>query len=214
MTELSSLPGYLVFTPIAVIGASFLLSRFLRLSALATMVGVGAPLGMPHLDTASLPLLKDLTAGEQIMAGWGLFFAAALFWVITREILRSAAGPFGLVRLVYGGLLVVALLVVGLLLFNPTLLMSYAPGWKDLGGWVLLTASLLGVVFACVRLLRSASALLVWSFASVVLASEILFGKLPHDLGPEEWRHIERIQDRVAQGAAAHFAGARTIVNP
>jgi hypothetical protein len=104
----------------------------------------------------------------------------------------SALQNFGLIKCAYVLLLAAALAVVGLLLGNPVVLSTYVPGWKGTAGMVLLCASMLSMSLALIRFFRAAVFLAVWSFVSLVLASEIFLGKLPQQVIRED---IDKIED-------------------
>lgn len=192
MTQLLSLPWYLYAVPVGAVVAAIVVSKLLQISQLASFLGAFAPLSLPYTDltfAAQSPLAKP---HMQVLSGWGAMLACALVWVLLRAILRTARGPFGLLRLGYWALLSASAVVVVLLVSNPELLSTYAPTWRESAGGLLLGATLLGVVLTCIRLFKSAAFLVLCSVASIVLASQVFFSKMPYDLGEDEFSKIEK----------------------
>jgi hypothetical protein len=178
--------------PIAMITGSMLVSKFLKLSLLGTILAACMPLALPFVD---LPFSQELTHRNPhylIGAGWLVLMSLAVGWVVVRPLASSALQNFGLIKCGYVLLLAAALAVVGLLLGNPVVLSTYVPGWKGTAGMVLLCASMLSMSLALIRFFRAAVFLAVWSFVSLVLASEIFLGKLPQQVIRED---IDKIED-------------------
>jgi hypothetical protein len=119
--------------------------------------------------------------------------AAIGVWVLLRALIRTSPGPLGLLRLAFTVSLHVSAIVVLLLIGKPEILAMYAPAWRESAGGVLLGTTLLGVVLAFVRLFKSAALLVLCSVASLVLASQVFFSKMPYDLGKKEISQIERV---------------------
>lgn len=191
MTQLLSLPWYLYAVPVCAVVAAIAVSKLLQISQLASFLGAVAPLGLPYTDltfAAQSPLAKP---HMQVISGWGAMLACALVWVSFRAILRTARGPFGLLRLGYWALLSTSALVVVLLVAQPELLSRYAPAWRESAGGLLLGATLLAVVLTCIRLFKSAAFLVLCSVASIILASQVFFSKMPYDLGRDDISKIE-----------------------
>jgi hypothetical protein len=191
MTELSSIPWYLVALPCGALVGAYLVSKLLRLSLLASVVGGTAPLALPYVDLSMFPKLSAFKPHEQIGGAWGILLLLALGWVLLRGILRGVAGPLSLFRCGYILLLCAALSVVVVLFAQPELLDAHAPGWRGTGGLILLSATVVGMSMAFLRIFKSAALLALWSFASLVLASEIFFQKMPSDLVREDLQKIE-----------------------
>lgn len=191
MSELLSLPWYVYVVPCCAIALSVFVSRLLRISQFVALLGAGAPLGLPYTELPIVPQLALLKPAYQIVGAWGVLFSLALGWVLVRSVVRGAAGPFGIFRFGYMILLVSALGVVALLIGNPALLNEHAPGWRGAGGLVLLCATTLSMSVAFVRIFKTAALLALWSFASLVLASEIFFQKMPQELVRDDLHQIE-----------------------
>jgi hypothetical protein len=194
MTELLSLPWYVYVVPCCAIAISIFVSKLLRISQFVALLGACAPLSLPYTEVPLLPQFALLKPAYQIVGAWGVLFAAALGWVLVRAVVRGAAGPFGIFRFGYMLVLCSALGVVGLLIGNPALLNEHAPGWRGAGGLVLLCATTLSMSIAFVRVFKTAALLALWSFASLVLASEIFFQKMPQELVKDD---LLRIEDQV-----------------
>jgi len=179
--------------PIALISGSFLVSKFLKLSLVGTVVAGSLPLALPFID---LPFSQELTHRNPhylITAGWLVLVSLAVGWVVVRPLASSAVQSFGLIKCAYVCLLAGALAVVALLLANPALLNEYAPGWRGTAGMVLLSVSLFSMSMALFRFFRAAIFLVVWSFVSLVLASEIFLGKLPQQVIREDIDKVESL---------------------
>ena len=116
----------------------------------------------------------------------------ALAWVLFRSVLRAVKGPVGLLRMTYSCLLVTAGLVVVLLVADPKLLHSYAPHWRDSVGGILLATMIASVGFTLIRVFKSAAFLVVCSIATVILASQVFFEKMPYDLEKGDIQKIEK----------------------
>jgi hypothetical protein len=191
MTELSHIPWYVLAIPCCALVGAYIVSKILRLSLLVSVLGGAAPLALPYTDLSFSPQLAALKPLVQMGGAWGLLLCSALGWVLVRGAVRSTSGPLIIVRIGYLMLLCSALAVVGLLIAEPKLLDSYAPGWRGAAGISLLCATLLSMSLAFVRVFKTAALLALWSFASLVLASQIFFEKMPNDLIREDLHKIE-----------------------
>jgi len=193
MSQLLTLPWYLYVVPVCAVIAAVVISKLLKISQLASFIGALAPLGLPYADLSSVghsPLGKPHL---QVLSGWGVMLACGVGWVLLRALLRTSRGPLGLLRLGYSVLLSASGVVVVLLIIKPEILSTYAPAWRESAGGLLLGATLLGVVFACIRLFKSAAFLVLCSVASIILACQVFFSKMPYDLGKEEITKIEKV---------------------
>lgn len=193
MTALLSESWLTLALPVALLAGSFLVSKLLKLSFIGTILAACVPLALPFLD---LPFSQELTHRNphyMIAAGWLLLVSLAVGWVLVRPLASGAVSSFGLVKCAYLCVLAGALVTVGLLFANPTVLNSYAPGWRESAGVVLLCASMFSMSMALLRFFRAAAFLVVWSFVSLVLASEIFLGKLPHEVLDKDVQRIEEI---------------------
>lgn len=191
MTHIFAEGGFSIGLPIAVLLGSVLVSRLLRLSLLGTMVAASAPLGLPFVD---LPFARHFAQENPdyiIGGGWAIMLCLALGWVAVRPVVSGAAKGIGAVRFAYLALLSVALLLVTVLMVNPEVLNSYAPDWRGSAGFVLLSVSLLSMSLALARVLRAALFFTLWSFVSIVLASELFLHKLPQDVVREDLGKIQ-----------------------
>ncbi len=192
MTELLSLPWYVTVAPMCAIVGAIAVSKVLNISQLASFVGAALPLGLPHADltVSSQSLLSK--APVQVFGGWGMMLGIALAWVLLRAVLRAVKGPVGLLRMTYSCLLVTAGLVVVLLVADPKLLHSYAPHWRESVGGILLATMIASVGFTLIRVFKSAAFLVVCSIATVILASQVFFEKMPYDLEKGDIQKIEK----------------------
>jgi hypothetical protein len=198
MSQLLSLPWYLYVVPVCAVVAAVVVSRLLKISQLASLIGTFLPLGLPYtqlsLASESFGPQSSLSKPHmQILSGWGVMLACGVGWVLLRAIVRTSRGPLGLLRLGYSALLTAAVVVVVLLISKPEILSTYAPAWRESAGGFLLGATLLGVVLAFIRLFKSAAFLVLCSVASVILASQVFFSKMPYDLGRDEISKIEKV---------------------
>jgi hypothetical protein len=98
----------------------------------------------------------------------------------------------GLLRVSYSILLGTAALVVVLLIADPKMLHTYAPTWRESVGGILLTTMMASVGLTLVRVFKSAAFLVVCSIATVILASQVFFEKMPYDLEREDIQKIEK----------------------
>jgi hypothetical protein len=193
MTQILALPGFSVGLPLAVLFGSLVVSRVLKMSITRTILAASAPLALPFID---LPVVKDFSRLHPeyvIGSAWAIMLAAAIGWVLVRPIVSGAIASFGLVRAAYLVILAAAIVVVGMLMVNPEALATYAPGWRGSAGLVLLCASLLSMSCALARVLRAAMLLVVWSFVSVVLASEVFLHKLPQEIVRDDLKRIQSL---------------------
>ncbi len=193
MMQLESLPWYTLALPVALVVGSWLISKLLRISFLATLPVATLPLGLPF---AELPLTEEFTGLKPellIGAGWLLLIALALGWVVVRPVVAAGVRGVGMLKTVYLAVLGSALLVVAVLVSRPELMNTYAPGWKGGAGVVLLCASLLSMSCALGRIFKAAFMFSLWSMVSLVLASEIFLDKLPQDIVREDLRQLEAL---------------------
>ena len=192
MTELLSLPWYLTVAPVCAIVGAIAVSKALNISQLASFVGAALPLGWPHADlsVSSQSLLSR--APVQIVGGWGMMLGLAVTWVLMRSLLRAVKGPVGLLRAAYSLLLGTAGLVVVLLLADPKMLHTYAPQWRESVGLLLLATTMASVALTMIRLFKSAATLVLGSVATVILASQVFFEKMPYDLEKSDIQKIKK----------------------
>lgn len=198
MTQILAVPGFAVGLPLAVLFGSLIVSRLLKISTVGTIVAASAPLALPFVK---LPFVKEITHGhpEYLIGGaWAVLLSAALGWVLVRPIVSGAAKGVGVLRLGYLAILATALLVTTLLLLNPGVLTQHAPGWRGSAGFVLLSASLLSMSMSLARVLRAALFFVMWSFVSIVLASEVFLNKLPQEVVREDLKRLEAVVPKEA----------------
>lgn len=191
MTELLNFPSYFIAAVALALIGSYVVGKILRLSLMVSLLGGLAPLALPYSDLSFVPRVAALAPLAQIAGGWAMAVCVAILWVLLRGVVKTGAGPLGLLRLIYMGVLCVALAVVAALFAKPELLAAHAPGWRSTGGIVLLCATLLSMSLAFVRIFRTAALLALWSFASLVLASEIFLQKMPTEIARDDLRRIE-----------------------
>jgi hypothetical protein len=166
--------------PLAVVFGSLLLGSILRISPIFSVLGALIPIALPHMD---LPFVHELARGHPeylVIGGWIALLVSALGWAAFRPVVVGSAGHVSFTRLFYRSVLFAALLVVALLVFNPGMLAAYAPEWRGTMGGVLLTAALVCMSTAFARMLKAGFVLAVWAVVTSVLASELLWQKLPH----------------------------------
>jgi hypothetical protein len=198
MTQIEAFPGFAVGLPLAVLFGSLVVSRLLKISVLGTIVAASAPLALPFIK---LPFVKEITHGHPeylIGSAWAVMLSAAIGWVIVRPIVSGAAKSVGVLRLGYLVVLAGALVVTTLLLVNPEALTQHAPGWRGSAGFVLLSASMLSMSMSLARVLRAALFFVMWSFVSIVLASEVFLHKLPQEVVREDLKRLESMVPRAA----------------
>lgn len=193
MTALLSESWLTLALPVALLAGSFLVSKILKISLIGTVLAGCVPLVLPFLD---LPFSQEITHRNPhylIAAGWLVLASLAFGWVLVRPLASGAGQGVGLVKGAYLCLLAAALVTVGLLFANPAALNQYVPGWRESAGMVLLCASMFSMSMALFRFFRAAMFLVVWSFVSLVLASEIFLGKLPQEIIHEDVEKIEEL---------------------
>jgi len=198
MTQIVAFPGFAVGLPLAVLFGSLVVSRLLKISTIGTIVAASAPLALPFVK---LPFVKEITHGhpEYLIGGaWAILLSLAVGWVLVRPLVSGAAKSVGLLKLGYLVVLGAALLVTTLLLVNPGALAQHAPGWRGSGGFVLLSASLLSMSMSLARVLRAALLFVMWSFVSIVLASEVFLNKLPQEVVREDLKRLEAVVPKEA----------------
>lgn len=196
MTELLSLPWYTYVVPVCAVVAAFSVSKLFKIPQLASFVGAFAPLALPYSEVSVAPNSLFAKPYMQVAGGWGAMLAAACIWVVLRVLLRSTRGPLGLFRLAFSALLLVAAIVVALLVTQPEVLATYAPKWRESAGWLLLSVTVIGTVLYFIRLFKSAALLVLCSVASIILASQVFFAKMPYELGDDELSRIEKVLPR------------------
>lgn len=192
MTELLSLPWYITAAPVCAIIGAIVVSKVLNISQLASLFGAALPLGLPYADlsVSSHSLLSKPPV--QVFGGWGIMLGLAVSWVVLRALMRAVKGPAGLFRAIYSLLLCTAGLVVVLLLADPTTLHAIAPNWRESVGSILLTTMLASVGLTLLRVFKSAAFLVVCSIATVILATQVFFAKMPYDLERDDIQRIEK----------------------
>lgn len=192
MTEFLSLPWYITVVPVCAIIGAIAVSKVLNISQLASFFGAALPLGLPYADlsVSSHSLLSKPPV--QILGGWGIMLGLAIAWVLFRAILRALKGPAGLFRAIYSLLLGTAGLVVVLLIADPKTLHDVAPTWRESVGGILLTTMIASVGLTLIRVFKSAAFLMVCSVATVILATQVFFAKMPYDLEKDDIKKIER----------------------
>lgn len=193
MTQVSAISSFSIALPVAVIFGSLLVSRFLRISLVKTVVAASLPLSLPFID---LPLAKEFSHGHPaylIGGAWAVLLSGAIGYVMVRPVVSGAVASVGLLRLAYMLLLGSALGVVTLLMVNPEALSTYMPGWEGTAGFVLLSVSMLSMSLALARVLKAALLFAVWSFVSLVLASEVFLHKLPQEIVRDDLRRLEGV---------------------
>lgn len=220
MTQIVAFPGFAVGLPLAVLFGSLVVSRLLKISVIGTILAASAPLALPFIK---LPFVKEITHGHPeylIGSAWAVMLSAAFGWVLVRPIVSGAAKSVGVLRLGYLLVLAGALIVTTLLLVNPGALTQHIPGWRGSAGFVLLSASMLSMSMSLARVLRAALFFVMWSFVSIVLASEVFLNKLPQEVVREDLKRLEAIVPKEAieraierlQVAAISDAAARKAV--
>lgn len=192
MTELLSLPWYVTVAPLCALIGAIAVSKALNISQLASFLGAALPLGLPHADlsVSSQSLLSK--APVQVVGGWGMMLGIAVIWVLLRALLRAVKGPMGLLKAIFSLLLGAAGVVVVLLLAEPRMLHTYFPDWRESVGGLLLATTTASVALTMIRLFKSAAILVFASVATVILASQVFFEKMPYDLKESDIQTIER----------------------
>jgi hypothetical protein len=201
MTEFLSLPWYLTVVPVCAVLGAVAVSKALNISQIASFVGAVLPLGIPYaeLTVPSQSLLSKPPV--QVLGGWGIFLALALTWVVLRAFLRVVKGPMGLLRVIYSLLLGTAGLVVVLLVADPKMLHTYAPTWRESVGGILLSTLIASLGLTLIKVFKSAAFLVVCSIATVILASQVFFAKMPYDLERDDIQKIEKaLPDSLPKG--------------
>lgn len=192
MTELLSLPWYFTVLPVCAGIGALVVSKVFNISQFVSFLGAVLPLGLPYADLSVSPQSPLSNPPVQILGGWGVMLAFALSWVVLRALLRAVKGPAGLLRAIYSALLCAAGVVVILLVADPKLLHTYAPTWRESFGGVLLATMVGSVCLTLIRVFKSAAFLVVCSIATVILASQVVFQKMPFDLESDDIQRIER----------------------
>jgi hypothetical protein len=212
MKEFLSLPWYIYAVPCGAVVGAISVSRILKISRFASLVGAMAPLALPYADLPESSKLAALKPHYQVLGAWGVLLLLALGLVMARALYCAVRKRLGLVRSLYSALLLCALAVIALLFAKPEVLQEVAPDWRDSVGGVLLGATLIGVGLASANVIKSAASLVVWSLASVVLASQVFFLKMPYDLDRAD---LERIQGVFPKGLPRGFmlSGVERLIN-
>jgi hypothetical protein len=201
MTELLSNPWYLAIVPACALVGAIVVSKVLNISQLASLFGAFAPLGLPYADLSVSTQSVMSKPPVQVLGGWGIMLALALAWVVMRALLRAVKGPMGLVRVAYSLLLAAAGGVVLLLVFDPSTLQTIAPAWRESFGGILLATMVASLGLTLIRVFRSAAFLVLCSAATAILASQVLFEKMPYDLERDDLRKIQQaIPDSLPKG--------------
>jgi hypothetical protein len=223
MTELLSLPWYSAVVPVCAVIGAIVVSKALNISQLASFIGAAAPLGIPYADI-SVPSHSLLAKPPvQVLGGWGICLGLALTWVVLRAFLRVVKGPMGLLRMTYSLLLAVAGLVVVLLIADPKMLHTYAPMWRETVGVILLSTMMASVGLTLMRVFTSAAFLVACSIGTVILASQVFFEKMPHELEKGDIKKIERVLpgslpkglvESGMEGLLKVSASTRSVVRP
>jgi len=193
MTEIASFPGFSIALPMVMLFGSLLVSRVLKISKIGTILVASLALPLPFIE---MPLAREFCHGHPeylIGAAWAIMLAAAIGWVLVRPVVAGAVASLGIIKFVYLIILAGALSVTSILMVNPDLLARYAPGWRGTAGLVLLSASLLSMSLSLARVLKAALFLVVWSFVSIVLASEVFLHKLPQHIVRDDLKRIQSI---------------------
>jgi len=193
MTDIATFPGFSVALPVAMLFGSLLISSILRISKIGTIAVASLALPLPFLN---LPFATDFCEKhpEYVIGGaWAVMLAAAIGWVLVRPVVAGAVASLGVIKFIYLIILAGALTVTGVLMVDPEVLTRHAPGWRGTAGLVLLSASLLSMSLSLARVLKAALFLVVWSFVSIVLASEVFLHKLPQHIVREDLRRIESL---------------------
>ena len=193
MTELLSLPWYIYVVPVCAVVAAVSVSKLFNISRLVSFIGAFAPLALPYSEISVSQASVFAKPHMQVLGGWGAMLAGAAVWVVLRAILKSTRGPLGLFRLAFSVLLFAAGLVVVLLITNPEALTTYVPKWRESAGTALLSATVVGMGLYFIRLFKSAALLVLCSAASIILASQVFFAKMPYELGDDELSRIEKV---------------------
>ena len=193
MMDLLSHSWLTIALPVVILVGSLLVSKLLKLSLIGTIIAACLPLGLPFIELPFSELITHRNPEYLIGAGWLVLLSVAVGWILVRPLASAAVQSFGIVKLSYCLVLAAALVVVALLLSDSKLLNTYAPGWRGTAGIVLLCASLLSMSFALARFFKAAVFLALWSFVSLVLASEILLGKLPQKVLRGDIKQIEQM---------------------
>lgn len=192
MTESFFYPWYLAIVPACALVGAIVVSKVLNISQLASLFGAFAPLGLPYADLSLSSQSLISKPPVQVLGGWGIMLVLALVWVVMRTLLRAVKGPMGLVRVAYSLLLAAAGAVVLLLVFDPKTLHSIAPTWRESFGGILLVTMVVSLGITLIRVFRSAAFLVVCSAATVILASQVLFEKMPYDLERDDLQKIHK----------------------
>lgn len=205
MTEFFSHPWYLAIVPACALVGAIVVSKVLNISQLASLFGALAPLGLPYADISLSSQSLISKPPVQVLGGWGIMLVLALVWVVMRALLRAVKGPMGLLRVVYSLLLTAAGGVVLLLVLDPKTLQTLAPAWRESFGGILLTTMVVSLGLTLIRVFRSAAFLVVCSAATAVLASQVLFEKMPYDLERDDLQKIQNaLPASLPQGLVEH----------
>lgn len=177
---LASVVDYIpqVWPLVVVILLSAIVSRALGVSFVLTAVFGFVPLALPAIEQWRLGgQLSTDTPEELMLAGWTIGFLSLGLLKVMKPFISAIVGKFGVVRLAHGILLISAVVVSALLVFEPTNIKLYIPFWSTGLGFSLLSATVVSMVFALIRTLRASLLFVVWSCVSIILASELFFHK-------------------------------------
>jgi hypothetical protein len=204
MDVVSALGKFELGVPLVVLFGSLVFSSLLRIPPLVAIVGAIAPLALPYME---LPPLAQEWAGDNpqhlVLAGWGAMLILAVAWIAIRPVIAGSSGQVSLSRLCYRGMLVTALVVCVLRIFYPGVLTDYAPQWRGVIGGALLAAAMVCMSTAFARMLKAGFALVLWACVTSVLASELLWQKLPHTVSRGD---LQKLPDILAAGSGGSLA--------
>lgn len=204
MDVVSALGNFQIGVPLVVLFGSLVLGSLLRIPPLVAILGALAPLALPHLE---LPPRAQEWAGDNpqhlVLAGWAAMLVLAVARFVLRPFLAGVTRQIQLGRICYRGMLITAFVVFVLLLFNPRALTEYAPQWRGAIGGALLVAAIVCMSTAFARMLKAGFALVLWACVTSVLASELLWQKLPHTVSRSD---LQKLPDILASGTSGSLA--------
>lgn len=174
-------------------GLGVVVSRTLRVSCLFTLFVLAVPFGLPSLQSWLYPGEALLEPELLMVIGWICGLVGLALWSALRPLLGALIGKFGAVRIAHGALLLLATFVSVLLVIEPSKIGDYVPFWSTGLGLSLLGATLVSMLLALVRTLRASLFFVIWSFVSVVLASELFLHKPLFNLSRSDVARIMEI---------------------
>jgi len=186
------LSGDLVFL-LAVVVGSIVISHFLQIAPLITLVAGVAPIVITQLDLPGTPDIIKNHPHYFWVATWVAATVSLVLWLVVRPAIAPNFRGFSPVRFGYWASSLGAFVVAAMLFLDPQLLQRIAPGWRSSVGGVLLGVSLIGVSIAFGRMVRAGLSLVLRLTVSLVLASELVLHKLPHQLTIEDLRRVESV---------------------